>query len=373
MEGKVILAISLSAVLLIGVISFDDANAEEKITICHFPDSDKPKTKQVKEKDLAKHLAHGDIEEACPVPTDPILELIAALQAAIADTSSDIQQILGLLTDPIFGLEEIKTEVAIIETEVQDPDTGLAAIKTAVDDIDTSGISASTQAQIDNIESRVANIESLIIQVISAVDSDGDGILLANDCNDSDSSIGAPITWYRDSDNDGFGDITSLQIVCTQPVGFIEDNTDCDDTNSLVNPGLLEDPLDGVDNDCDGTVDESDFTGTWTYSEISYSCTAGFPVSATSTQVDITHDDPNITFAIDIDSTFGILPNPLVVGGVITGSDFSGSINEPLFQVSVDVTFTSTTAFDATLVLDVDPPITNNCVEEAIVFTGTRQ
>lgn len=32
---------------------------------------------------------------------------------------------------------------------------------------------------------------------------------------------------------------------------------DCDDTNASVNPGAVEDSTDGVDNNCDGTVDET--------------------------------------------------------------------------------------------------------------------
>ena len=92
METKSILAISLIAVLLIGVVSFDDAFAAEKITICHLPDSGDPMTKSVKDKDLQKHLDHGDTEEACP-NTSALLELIIALQAAIENLQDQITNI----------------------------------------------------------------------------------------------------------------------------------------------------------------------------------------------------------------------------------------------------------------------------------------
>lgn len=80
---------------------------------------------------------------------------------------------------------------------------------------------------------------------------------LDNDCDgttDEDDAIDA-ITWYADSDNDTFGDPNSSDIDCTQPSGYIADNTDCDDTSSTTFPGATE-YCDGHDDNCDGTIDE---------------------------------------------------------------------------------------------------------------------
>ena len=55
-------------------------------------------------------------------------------------------------------------------------------------------------------------------------------------------------TAYRDADGDGFGDASETMQVCSLPAGYSNDDTDCDDTASAVNPGNAElcDPA-GVD------------------------------------------------------------------------------------------------------------------------------
>ena len=117
----------------------------------------------------------------------------------------------------------------------------------------------------------------------SRCDQDGDGYLAnskkckGNDCDDSDPLIhpGAAElcdgldnncdgaidnglsgdTYYQDADLDGFGNPGISQVFCSQPSGFVSDNTDCNDGHSDVYPGAPE-LCDGLDNNCDGTVDE---------------------------------------------------------------------------------------------------------------------
>jgi uncharacterized repeat protein (TIGR01451 family) len=49
------------------------------------------------------------------------------------------------------------------------------------------------------------------------------------DCNDMDAAIHPDTIWYEDTDGDGFGDPASTLQQCTQPPGFVLDDTDCDD------------------------------------------------------------------------------------------------------------------------------------------------
>ena len=82
-----------------------------------------------------------------------------------------------------------------------------------------------------------------------------------NDCDgdvDEEGSVGSSV-WYEDGDEDGYGDSTNTTLSCSQPNGYVADNTDCDDNNNLFHPGMPE-SCNGYDDDCDGQTDEGDAT-----------------------------------------------------------------------------------------------------------------
>ncbi|MDY6825204.1 MAG: PilC/PilY family type IV pilus protein [Thermodesulfobacteriota bacterium] len=74
-------------------------------------------------------------------------------------------------------------------------------------------------------------------------------------------------TWYRDEDEDGYGDPTNATSAEDQPSGYVADNTDCDDNNSNIHPGMT-DGCDQVDNDCDGDIDEDTLADNTYYRDI---------------------------------------------------------------------------------------------------------
>ena len=124
-------------------------------------------------------------------------------------------------------------------------------------------------------------------------DSDGDGhgdantvledctqpigyVLNTNDCNDSEvlawygaaescdyidnncdgqTDEGVLNTYYADSDLDGYGTASITTLDCTQPLNYVSNTDDCDDTETLAYTGASED-CDYVDNDCNGSTDE---------------------------------------------------------------------------------------------------------------------
>jgi len=92
-------------------------------------------------------------------------------------------------------------------------------------------------------------------------DADADGISTDFDCDDADPTIGAGFTLHADEDGDTFGAAGGVTS-CLEMAGFVDDSTDCDDTNPAVHPGATEvcDAA-NTDEDCDGLSDDASATG----------------------------------------------------------------------------------------------------------------
>jgi hypothetical protein len=80
-----------------------------------------------------------------------------------------------------------------------------------------------------------------------------------NNCDGTIDEGFSTTTYYRDADGDDYGDPEVRQVVCdgqSTLTGYVTHGDDCDDANGAINPGAREVCDDGIDNDCDGMVDE---------------------------------------------------------------------------------------------------------------------
>ncbi len=133
-------------------------------------------------------------------------------------------------------------------------------------------------------------------EVCDDIDNDCDNLI---DDDDPD-AIAGNNTFYIDDDGDGFGNAQITIMSCTAPAGYVEDNTDCDDSNPNINPDAPE-VCDGIDNNCNNQIDEGGLTTFYAdadgdgFGDINVTiqdCTA--PANYVADNTDCDDNDPNI-------------------------------------------------------------------------------
>ena len=67
---------------------------------------------------------------------------------------------------------------------------------------------------------------------------------------------GEPTSWFADNDQDGYGDLSNAVIDTIAPENYVADNTDCNDQDENVHPGIQE-ICNGMDDDCNGIPDDN--------------------------------------------------------------------------------------------------------------------
>ena len=65
-------------------------------------------------------------------------------------------------------------------------------------------------------------------------------------------NIVSSITYYQDLDNDGYGNAQVSQIGCLPIQGYVTNSLDCNDNNNAINPGAIDIPGNGIDENCNG-------------------------------------------------------------------------------------------------------------------------
>jgi uncharacterized repeat protein (TIGR01451 family) len=88
-------------------------------------------------------------------------------------------------------------------------------------------------------------------EICDGLDNDCDGLT-----DDADQDVIDQSIWYADGDVDGFGDPNNTTQSCAAPAGYVADSTDCNDANGAINPAAAE-ACDNIDNNCNGSVDEA--------------------------------------------------------------------------------------------------------------------
>ena len=144
------------------------------------------------------------------------------------------------------------------------------------------------------------------------------GVINNTDCNDNDILVWQTGLFYLDADGDNYSPgvtTTSLCYGATEPSGFSLANLglDCDDTIAAINPGQAEILYDGVDNNCNGQLDEG-FQITTTMQGCGTTLTSiGSLMSAVSLGAPITGYRFEVTtvgsFPLEVQVVTGIGPN----------------------------------------------------------------
>ena len=116
-------------------------------------------------------------------------------------------------------------------------------------DVDVDGFAACLEC--DDAD---AAVNPLATEVCNGIDDDCDG-----DVDDADASLdaGTRTEWYLDTDGDGFGDLGTTTSSCAAPAGYVANSADCDDADTTRSPAATE-VCDGIDNDCNGQIDDDD-------------------------------------------------------------------------------------------------------------------
>ncbi len=149
---------------------------------------------------------------------------------------------------------------------------------------------------------------------------------LDNDC-DGELNEGNPdeVSWFRDADADGFGNLAEAVLACAPPEGYVGDATDCDDAVGDVFPGADE-RCDEIDQDCDGFVANDPVDGTAWYVDAD----ADGYGDAASGLVACDAIDGRITDGTDCDDTrVDVHPGTVEVCDGIDG-DCSGEVDDGL-------------------------------------------
>jgi len=193
-----------------------------------------------------------------------------------ARLTAGTHDIVATVVDTDGNLDEDRVEDFLIEGGDEDADAdGYTVADGDCDDFNDTVHPGATEVA-NGIDD---DCDGEIDEELDHVDDDGDGYSESDgDCNDEDDEIHPEAeeicddidnncdgmidndavdarTWHTDADGDGYGDPSTSVHACDEPAGYTADSRDCDDGDDDVHPGATE-VANGIDDDCDGEIDE---------------------------------------------------------------------------------------------------------------------
>jgi hypothetical protein len=156
---------------------------------------------------------------------------------------------------------------------------------------------------------------------------------------DDDGTCFLESPYYPDTDADGFGNMDMEEYHCEQPVGYVENPGDCDDTNADIYLGATE-ICNQLDDDCDGELDngvtnnyylDADGDGFGWIDNVEMACEAPFGYVSNSDDC----DDATFMFA-DIDGD-GYGAGPALDCGDVTVDGDCDDANVAIFPGAQEI------------------------------------
>ncbi|MBL4669648.1 MAG: discoidin domain-containing protein [Flavobacteriales bacterium] len=143
-----------------------------------------------------------------------------------------------LTHEQVVGVNEFLRKKWLSTAHLESARTKISWGPNPLEDKDSDGYTEDVDCDDNN-----PNVNPGATEICDGIDNNCDGVI----------DEGFSTTFYADLDKDGFGDINSTIKACEAPNGYVDNRTDCDDTNAGINPDETDIPNNGIDEDCDGS------------------------------------------------------------------------------------------------------------------------